>query len=876
MINISDYKNEHSFKISKNDYVPKKYLACYIMLFKGRLLGNAFQCFVKTFSSNQTYRDSFTRFAYETIQFDENRRIAGVINPDYQGISLCELNPFLDSLNNGLSIIKQTMSINDISAISEEESRLLLQTNLSDVKNAIGLNINHINCGINQDIFDFVVAKDFLLNLEYKNEKEIANLFYSLVICKDLLPIVIDNVPENNLEQCENALRELSLSINDPRFQIWSLKGLQNQDISELFFYLGKNINTLVNVINYFSVNRFDVIPNIVNHFIDNLERYTFDVLSRREHETLEAIGQTYKITRERVRQVEAKGIEDFNTFYLNNLVADDKNLLFVFPKTSSVFPLDTFSEAFGERNDCFMRLMKSIKLVGGAKYYKPLDAIVESEGVITNLGRITDEVFGEYFKKTDIENKIEECLDLLDDSGFDKKTILKHLNSKYRDCGQFYSRGERLTELRKLEILLEKHFDDGFHYSDNNQVKELNVFSMAEFGEEMYDLSELDKDNHIIQAVLIRSKFLRLYDRGTYIHSSKVNDLPIGLMGKIILYIANKNMPVEYEEIFKVFKDELVQLGINNRYALQGAMSPFKDELFKCDRDYLSPINNNQSLREAMVNWIDLQDNIFTYEVFTQQFKGAAKSVFMSALYDYKDAAYYWMRGYITLKALKLSDNDIIKLKNSLDNVISQYHSKYCSADEIFNFIKIQMPEFIIDKRIVYSYDLFSILQIVFRNDYKFKRPLVGNLDCEFETTAEIIDKYLESRSVVKLSELVKYLNTKCVAHEERTVLKIIEDKRDEFVTVDKDTMIRKAEFNITEREVVKLDVVIEMILEHQKRIDIEKDIVEKHYFNLIAGFKVNRWLVYGVVNSYLYDKYKSISETPIFKNGVFFIENK
>ena len=85
---------------------------------------------------------------------------------------------------------------------------------------------------------------------------------------------------------------------------------------------------------------------------------------------------------------------------------------------------------------------------------------------------------------------------------------------------------------------------------------------------------------------------------------------------------------------------------------------------------------------------------------------------------------------------------------------------------------------------------------------------------------------------------------------------------------------MIRKENLNLNERELVRLDVIIEMLLEQKASIDIQEDIVNKFYFTEIAKMKTNRYLLFGIVNTFLHDKYVIKMETPIFRNGQFTIE--
>lgn len=249
--------------------------------------------------------------------------------------------------------------------------------------------------------------------------------------------------------------------------------------------------------------------------------------------------------------------------------------------------------------------------------------------------------------------------------------------------------------------------------------------------------------------------------------------------------------------------------------------------------------------------------------------------SVYMFAIYQYKQVANYWQQGYITLKVLNIDDNLKAELNKELSFVISQYHMNYCSADEIYNYIKLRNPQFISKTSMKYSYDLFSVLELLFADFYQFQRPLISSLDAKFETGDEILSKYLESKTIVKLSSLRKFLDNKIV-DKRFTIHEIIFDKYNEFIVIDQDTMICKENFNITEKELIRLDIIIGMSLEQKDKVDIQKDIVEKYYFTEIARFKMNRYLLFGIINTFLHDKYDIVMETAMFRHGLFSVKRR
>ena len=886
MIDLAKYCSDNSIKYSKWNSIPKRYVAAFALLHKGEKTTAIWKALSDLYHSNGTHKSAFDKFFQETFVLNGKGKILELKDSYYFDMELVEEYPFSKSLMNGIKVIEQVLGLDSFYDVDEQTMKMMLNTRFEDVL-AVS---NVVNCGINQNVFDYVIARECLLNQKTIKYADIADLFFSLLIYGGLFSKLVDNVREDQKNECLMAIRSLSLSNYNPRFELNSIDELKSFDINKLFFYYGFNISVLVKLLNYYSEKSEDVIPQLFVNYINTLDPVIRDVLTRRETETLDAIGKSYNLTRERIRQKERDGMQDFHDFYVENLTSGDKNMIFIFPKISYVFPIDSFKGVLGEANDCFINLMKYNEYVGGAKYCKELNAVVESDQVIELFKSTANEVFGDYFKKTDMNSKVDEILESLKDYGFDLNTIQTYISCAYKDKGSLYVKNHiKFTREYQVNQILFEYFDNGFAASNDDDVIQMNQYAVEMFGAPIFDENEYGEKseeakkqagvknkqrNNNVKAVVDRCK-VRQIDRGTYIHESKAVDLSIELMEKIITYLNLKNRALAYSNILETFKEELEEVGITNRYELQGAMSKYKGELFNSDRDYVTPINIQQTLRDSMVSWIDSQTGLFTYDDFKKEFKGVATSVFMSAIYDYKETAYYWQQGYITLKALNVSEEAKNKLKQYLSTVITQYHLNYCSADEIFNFVKIQMPAFISETKMKYSYDLFSVLELLFGSEFKFKRPLIGNKNSEFESGAETLSKYLESKILVRLSSLRRFLDSKIVSRY-YTIHEILEEKHNEFVVTDQDTMVRKERFEITEKELIRLDVVLEMLLEEKEQIDIQEDIVDKCYFTEIAKIKCNRYLVFGVINTFFHDKYVIKLETPIFRNGQFTVKKK
>lgn len=880
MINLRQFVINSSISANRKTLVPKQYIVGLINLHKEKKTTAVFKIFSKLFDSNQCHRAVYDSFIETTFELDSKKRVVSLKDKKYADITLSENYPFNSSLINGLQIIKEILGGIDLANLTEEVLHKVMNVRIEQVED-ICSHKRIINCRINQDIFDFVMARECLINQQIKKASEIAEDFFKLLIYNEIFTDLVANIKPENKERCLESIHALSLTSCDPRFELNSVDQLLTIDFNRLFYYVGTNLSVLVNVLNYYSEEPENVVPQLFYDYLKGLDEQIVDVLTRRETETLDSIGKTYGLTRERVRQIEQiKGINPFNDFYLENFASDNKDLIFIFPKISNVFPLNIFKERFGDRNDCFRNLMSSIKYASNAKHYKDLDAIVENDNVYNIFKRNADEVLGDYFIKEVLDEKVSELLQSVFDYGFTKETIINYIHANYKKGSDKVFSRVTLTKAFKAEAILIDYFDNGFHFSDLKQIEKMNNYSIEKFGDALFRAADLKDPNfHNIQAVIERAN-ARLTDRGTYTHVSKTADLPTELLERIVNYLKNKNTAIPYSDLFEEFKADLTDAGITNKYLLQGAMSERFGGLFKGERDYVAPIEMKQTLRNSICSWMKSRPGLFNYEEFEKEFKGVSTTVFMSAIYDLGNYVYFWRQGYVDVDKLPITFEDKNQLKKLINYLINQYHMEYCSADELFELIDIQMKDLIVKCKMKYSYDLFSVVKVLFKNDYKFQRPLIGDKDATFESTYEIVDGYLASRDIVKLNKLRRYVDMKIGNRHDKkdymTIYDIVKAKWNDFVVIDAETMVRKETVNIAEKEIVRLDVILDMLFEQSETISVKEGLVNKHFFTQIANMNVNSYLLIGLVNSFLHDKYEIIMDSSMFKFGTFSIKKR
>ena len=282
MINIRQFILNNSIKANRKTFVPKRYVSGLLNRYSNEKTPTIFKIFSELFNSNQTHRQEFDSFVEDTFDLDSKKRIVGFKNDKYRGITLSEDYPFNSSLLNGLQIIKEILGGIDLANITDEVLHKVLNIRIDQVEEICSRK-QIINCEIDQNIFDFVMARECLLNQQFKKANEIADVFFELLIYKEMFNSLLNNIKTSNKEKCLQSIKMLSLTTYDPRFQLNSIDQFYELDFNKLFYYVGTNISILINVLNYYSEEPENVVPQLFYDYLQNLDDQLVDILTRRE-----------------------------------------------------------------------------------------------------------------------------------------------------------------------------------------------------------------------------------------------------------------------------------------------------------------------------------------------------------------------------------------------------------------------------------------------------------------------------------------------------------------------------------------------------------------------------------------------------------------
>jgi len=399
-----------------------------------------------------------------------------------------------------------------------------------------------------------------------------------------------------------------------------------------------------------------------IENLFRNCKQEKLEILFKRINgRTLQEIGSEYGITRERVRQIESGCIKKIQRYFTINLLNyinkkfTNENIVFI--------------EDLPIQNEEYKKFLSFYFNKINAKFFdKNLNAFS-----IKSYNEYLNELFNAkpLLKKEEL-NLPERLIKLFINENLIKKIDDLFFINKFR------------TKREKIEFIISLFPKGIAARKDFHLIKEKLKIFFPEFIDE--------KERNIIVPIDLSDKII-LWDWGVYIHIDNIQVIVILKYNfdDIIEYlneILDQNSPIDLEVCFNEFKDELLQIGIPNKYALHSILKIKYPEVF--------------SYQDAP--WIAKkgEDNKLLIDALEELFEE-------NRPYSIKEITSFLKAPEIRVKALLDRSPNIIQI-----DTYNYKHLKYIFIDkELFNKIetfienKVEELEFIYDDLIIDKFNL-------------------------------------------------------------------------------------------------------------------------------------------------------------------------
>lgn len=555
-----------------------------------------------------------------------------------------------------------------------------------------------------------------------------------------------------------------------------------------------------------------------------------FDIVKlRADGDTLEQVGNTYAVTRERVRQIEKKTSHRFINWLKHNsimykIVADENGSCVLFPSVFDVY--------FKEHASIVLFFLKAYgDELEYVNYYKNLDLfIVGDDSVLIKAQEYADDLPDQFN-----EDKLVEYLHTAYEKyDVPEKLMLRCIEDEFKKTGDVYHRS-RLTLGKIYSDVLANHYPNGIWIYNDEQIKEFRNYVFKDYGE-----IKLPDNNRAfvgrISAVGI------LCGRGMY-GPKKEKYISEELKKKIHDYINESETPIFLTNtLFSVFEEELLSEGVTNKYYLQGILRELFEDEYIFRRDYISKDRNITSVYSEIVSFIEQAEYSVTKRQICEAFPGVTEIVINISVSDSEIINLFG--AYIHANKLKLHKDDLEYISCMMKNKFTRVDYLHCK--DLYDYVLRDNPNILTSNGIYQAFGFYSILEYLYREEYEFSRPYIARKGVEITRTFDQLHEMVQASDVIQLSDII------AVARDNHfqinSILEFANSCNETHLLANDKELVALEYAGITDDIA---NTVVQTISEEVMGTVFVMDLHNVHKFPKI-NLSWSEWLIYSVVNKW------------------------
>lgn len=574
---------------------------------------------------------------------------------------------------------------------------------------------------------------------------------------------------------------------------------------------------------------QYNLSDDIKNFFVDQMknERELRVINGRANRKTLEEVGKEENVTRERIRQIEAKAIRRFGIWQKRQRI-----MFKIFLEKGKETGLSSLEiiDCIGDYGKEFVYLMKGCE-TEEVRYDKQLDMFVIENVSLTEKIQAYVESLPDAFP----EKQLREFLKEAEENDYPEKMVLAVLEDSYKKTGDTYHRF-RLTLTTIYGDIMKKYYPEGIHVYDPEEIEHFRRYVVED-----YSMDISGKSDHAIGSILSRIGIL--CGRGIYKMRQEKNYISKDLAKRIHDYIEESSSPIFMTNtLFSIFEEDLLVEGIDNKYFLQGILRDLYENEWIFRRDYISKDESYTSVYSSIVGFVRNSRYPVSKEDLNREFPGVTEIVINLSVSDPNIINLFGE--YIHSCRLKLSESDIRYLRETVEDFLDS--KEVCHCKEIYEYIDSDYPVLLTNNFVQYPFSLYSLLEYLFGEQYNFSRPYVARKNATIERALDVL------KDIVKESDRMEISEIQAFAREHKAIVYSIR----EFIDSCNATHLLISDFEVA--SIVYIGVTEEMAKDLENRIAMEiNDTVPIHQLQCIHSLpkinvEWNAWLIYSVLKKW------------------------
>lgn len=630
-----------------------------------------------------------------------------------------------------------------------------------------------------------------------------------------------------------------------------TIKDFVNLNLYTIMYVISSDYENYLKNIESFGIS----IKKIIDDAFSVIEEKNLEIIIRRNgyidgnRYTLEQIGSELNVTRERIRQLEAKNLKKISL-----IAIDNSNILISFfnSELGKRKPYITLDKLVNKYDNSFINKILLLFEYGNSNVAYDSTYQIIYDKSINNIDNMINDVMnkiGIVAEPSELEKSDLFTLNVIKNN---YKEVTKELYLKkgciYRDL---------------YLVLLEELFPKGYRAGNDEDygifVKTVN---------ERYKINENIPSKHSLEAMIGRGNFIQS-DRGEYISSKYAINLEKEMIDKILSYIS-ENEFTYYNAIFEKFSSELKRVGIKNRYYLKGCIDKYLPSDMTTKRDYIVCGDTNKTPYEIILNQLHSFEGKFTKKELQKIFPGIKDYTIYNFLYSEIEKGLIWISSneFIYASKYNIDESTKTELKTFIDDLFSSLNTKLVTSKKIY--AKLQLTNKELYKKLNLTnghFELFSIIKAIY-NNYYYSRPYIFLEENAYNTRSTIIQDYVRKYDSFNLKMIQDY-QSKMNIGGLYSYLEFMENMSDEYVQVDIDEMVKIEKLNLNEVTIKEIKKVIDLILDNFNVIETAKF----NAYSLLPkiSYVWNKYLLVGIIRSYLSEYYDIKNTENTYSNTDF-----
>ena len=165
-------------------------------------------------------------------------------------------------------------------------------------------------------------------------------------------------------------------------------------------------------------------------------------------------------------------------------------------------------------------------------------------------------------------------------------------------------------------------------------------------------------------------------------------------------------------------------------------------------------------------------------------------------------------------------------------------------------------------------DFELFSIIKYLFKEDYYYSRPVISKEENFTTSSYLLIKEYVRKMDKFSYNDIKNYIYKMHIGGL-YSYMNFMEDLSDEYVQINKDSMMKIEKFEISEDKLEKIKDFVDLLL---KGKDFRTDNFDGYFMLPKLNKPWNKYLLIGIIRSYFKDEYE-IENTSKFYDTTEFI---